>query len=150
MMERLCSDMARNGDEIVDLARAWIGTPYRHQGTAKGVGCDCLGLIRGIWREINGREPEVPPAYAPDWAERGSDDALYAAALRHFGAPIAQDDLKRGDVLLFRWRQGMAAKHLGIYCGNEGFIHAYEQNGVVLSPLVPQWRLKIAGIFRFP
>ena len=28
----------------------WIGTPYRHQASLKGVGCDCLGLVRGVWR----------------------------------------------------------------------------------------------------
>ena len=35
---------------IVAEARAWIGTPYRHQASLKGIGCDCLGLLRGIWR----------------------------------------------------------------------------------------------------
>ncbi len=28
----------------------WLGTPYRHQGRRKGVGCDCLGLVLGVWR----------------------------------------------------------------------------------------------------
>ena len=46
------------------LARGWLGTPYRHQGSLKGVGCDCLGLVRGIWRELYGEEPETPGAYA--------------------------------------------------------------------------------------
>ena len=35
---------------ILAECRAWIGTPYRHQASVKGVGCDCLGLLRGIWR----------------------------------------------------------------------------------------------------
>ena len=43
---------------IVEEARAWIGTPYRHQASLKGVGCDCLGLIRGVWRAVMGEEPE--------------------------------------------------------------------------------------------
>jgi cell wall-associated NlpC family hydrolase len=33
---------------IVAEARTWIGTPYRHQASLKGVGCDCLGLVRGV------------------------------------------------------------------------------------------------------
>lgn len=138
------------GLQVQLLAEQWIGTPYRHQGSKRGVGCDCLGLVRGIWREIYGHEPQQPPAYAPDWAERTRHDALYEAALVHFGAPIAMQNIQGGDVLLFRWREGFAAKHLGIFCAERGFIHAYEQNGVVLSPLVPQWRAKIAAIFRFP
>ena len=59
--------MTRNG--IVAAARGWIGTPYRHQASVKGAGTDCLGLIRGVWRETMGEEPETPPAYTPDWAE---------------------------------------------------------------------------------
>ena len=37
-------------------ARAWLGTPYRHQASVKGVGADCLGLVRGLWREVAGAE----------------------------------------------------------------------------------------------
>ncbi len=53
-------------DEIVAAARGWIGTPYRHQGQVKGVGCDCLGLVRGVWRDLYGAEPEAPPPYRAD------------------------------------------------------------------------------------
>ena len=48
---------------IVQAARGWIGTPYVHQASVKGGGTDCLGLVRGIWREFFGAEPEVMPAY---------------------------------------------------------------------------------------
>ena len=36
---------------------------YRHQASLKGVGCDCLGLVRGVWRALHGAEPERAPAY---------------------------------------------------------------------------------------
>jgi NlpC/P60 family putative phage cell wall peptidase len=45
---------------VVAEAMDWIGTPYRHQASRKGVGCDCLGLVRGVWRALYGREPEAP------------------------------------------------------------------------------------------
>ena len=48
-------------DEIVEAARAWLGTPYHHQASLRGVGCDCLGLVRGVWRELYGPEPEAAP-----------------------------------------------------------------------------------------
>ena len=52
---------------VLTIARAWLGTPYLHQSSVKGVGCDCLGLARGIWRTLHGDEPwEVPPYYR-DW-----------------------------------------------------------------------------------
>nr|WP_316657159.1 NlpC/P60 family protein [uncultured Gellertiella sp.] len=135
---------------VLDVTRQWIGTPYRHQGAAKGVGCDCLGLVRGVWRELYGTEPEQPLAYAPDWAERSGEDRLMAAACRHFGAPLAPDAMRPGDVLLFRWRPGLPARHAGILADADHFIHAYEQAAVVLSPLVFSWRRRIAAAFRFP
>lgn len=146
------TDIASTGiaNDVLRLAEGWIGTPYRHQASLKGVGCDCLGLIRGIWRELYGQEPERPPPYAPDWAERGGGDRLMEAALRHFGSSLPLVEARPGDVLLFRWRPQLAAKHAGILCGKRRFIHAYEQAAVVTSPLVPSWRRRISGVFRFP
>ena len=40
----------RNREQIVAAARGWVGTPYRHQASLKGIGADCLGLVRGVWR----------------------------------------------------------------------------------------------------
>src|SRR5437764_272872 len=53
---------------IVAEAESWLGTPYRHQASLKGVGCDCLGLVRGIWRAVCGREPGALAGYAVDQA----------------------------------------------------------------------------------
>ena len=50
-----------DSETIVRCARGWLGTPYHHQASVKGVGCDCLGLIRGLWRELCGPEPEKMP-----------------------------------------------------------------------------------------
>jgi NlpC/P60 family putative phage cell wall peptidase len=167
--------------DVLALARTWIGTPYRHQGSVKGVGCDCLGLIRGIWWELYGGEPEAVPPYAPDWAERAGEERLIQAAERHFLAISSFEQSRPGDLVLFRFRPHLAAKHAGILAllppenvtqgavedpasGNarawsgpdfdhpnpDAFIHAYEQSAVTLSALVPGWRRKIAGIYRFP
>ena len=137
-------------EAVVAVARQWIGTPYRHQASLKGVGCDCLGLVRGVWRDLYGGEPEAPGAYQPDWAERGGGERLMAAAVRHFGAALPVAKMRAGDVLLFRWRAEMPAKHAGIFCGDGRFIHAYEQAAVVESALVPAWRRRIAAVHRFP
>ena len=52
-------------ERILSIAHQWIDTPYQHQASVKGAGCDCLGLIRGIWREIYGAEPIAVPTYTP-------------------------------------------------------------------------------------
>lgn len=135
---------------VVQAARGWIGTPYVHQGSAKGAGTDCLGLVRGIWRELCGAEPEVMPAYTPDWGEVGGTELLLGGAGRIL-LPAAEE--RPGDVLVFRMRAGAVAKHMGILAeigARASFIHAYDRHGVVESPLSAPWRARIAGRFRFP
>lgn len=135
---------------VVRAARAWIGTPYVHQGSVKGVGTDCLGLVRGVWRELCGAEPEAMPAYTPDWGEVGGAELLLGGAGRLLRpAP----DERPGDVLVFRMRAGAPAKHMGIVADigeRASFVHAYDRHGVVESPLSAPWRARIAGRFRFP
>jgi NlpC/P60 family putative phage cell wall peptidase len=141
------------GDAIVARARAWIGTPYEHQSSCRGAGTDCLGLLRGLWREVLGPEPEAVPAYTPDWSEPGRSEDLLAAAGRHL-APVPAGEARPGDVLVLRMRAGGVAKHVGILAqsalGHDTLIHAYSGHGVVESPLTPAWSRRIAGVFRFP
>jgi len=140
------------GHSAVDVARAWLGTPYRHQASVRGAGCDCLGLVRGVWRGLYGAEPEEIPPYTADWAEPEGHEALWQAALRRLSArPAAEDAV--GTVLLFRMRDGGIAKHLGIQasCGPaRTFIHAYDRHGVVESPLSDPWRRRVVARFAFP
>ena len=136
-------------ERVLAEAERWIGTPYRHGASMRGVSCDCLGLVRGIWRAIYGREPEVPPAYSPDWAETSRGEPMLEAAHRHLNAR-EEGEPQPGDLLVFRWRETVAAKHLGIMAQHNRFIHAYAGHGVLASALVPQWRQRIAGLFIFP
>ena len=136
-------------DEILAEARAWIGTPYRHQASLRGAGCDCLGLVRGVWRAVVGAESETPPCYTPDWAERGGAELLHAAASRALRA-VAVVDAQPGDVLLFRMRDGAPMKHAAILSAPHHIIHAYWGRAVVESALVPFWRARIAAAFAFP
>jgi NlpC/P60 family putative phage cell wall peptidase len=138
---------------IVTAARTWIGTPYRHQASCRGAGADCLGLVRGVWREVMGREPEQPPPYTPDWAERPGGgvtcETMADGARRHL-AEIAVEEARAGDVVLFRMRAGGPAKHAAILSGDGRMIHAYSGRAVVETALTEWWRRKIAFAFRFP
>ncbi|MFN3936652.1 MAG: NlpC/P60 family protein [Gemmobacter sp.] len=140
------------GARIVALARRWIGTPYRHQASCRGAGTDCLGLVRGLWREIHGAEPCPVPPYTADWAEPEGREVLMEAARRWLAEKPATEEAP-GDVILFRMRAGGIAKHLGI-AGAVGpaatFIHAYGGHAVVESPLSAPWRRRIAARFVFP
>jgi NlpC/P60 family putative phage cell wall peptidase len=135
---------------IVAETRGWIGTPYRHQASLKGVGCDCLGLVRGVWRGVIGAEPERAPPYAPDWAEAAAGgEPLADAAARHL-TPIARDAFQAGDVLLFRWRVYLPAKHAAIVTAADTIVHAHDGAAVAEVALAPWWRRRVAYAFQFP
>jgi NlpC/P60 family putative phage cell wall peptidase len=137
---------------VVEAARSWIGTPYRHQASCKGAGADCLGLIRGVWREVQGAEPEVIPAYTMDWSEPQGNESLWMAALRYFEPKGLTEDAP-GNLLLFRMRDEAVAKHLGLMANigaEASFIHAYSGHSVVESPLSLPWRRRIVAQFAFP
>lgn len=138
--------------EIVEIARRWVGTSYSHQASLEGVGADCLGLFRGIWREIYGAEPARMPSYSEDWSV-GHGDQLMDAAHAHL-VPVSSCAQEPGDVVLFRMKEKGPAKHLGILAdqGDQGstFIHSYSLHGVVESALTRAWRRRSVGYFTFP
>jgi NlpC/P60 family putative phage cell wall peptidase/uncharacterized phage protein (TIGR02216 family) len=137
---------------IVTSARGWIGTPYLHQCSRKGAGCDCLGLLRGVWREVIGPEPEVVPAYSRDWSETGPDELLWARVSDYL-IPKPIDDTETGDVVLFRMRSGAVAKHIGIQTqvGSEpAFVHAYFRHGVCETSFNRAWARRTVARFAFP
>lgn len=137
---------------IVETARGWLGTPYLHQASARGVGADCLGLVRGVWRDLYGAEPERAPAYTPDWNERGHArglEPLLEGARRN----LVERDVPApapGDVMIFRIVRDGPAKHCGIMTASSRFIHAYAGRAVVESWLSRWWLERLAGVFSFP
>ena len=136
--------------KAIEEARKWIGTPYRHQASARMAGADCLGLIRGVWRALYGEEPEVIPAYTPDWSEGRGEEVLWRAALRNLELTETQ---RSGQVLLFRMREGTLAKHLGISAVRHEmptFIHSYSGHGVCESALSAPWARRVVARFEFP
>lgn len=135
-------------DEIVEAALGWVGTPYHHQASARGVGCDCLGLVRGVWRDVIGAEPEAMPAYTADWAEAHGRETLLEGAARHF---TPAGEAKPGSILVFRWKAGAPAKHVGIATSQGRFVHAYQSAGKAVDcALTRPWAGRLAAVFDFP
>lgn len=134
---------------IVAAARRWIGTPYRHQASVKGAGADCLGVVRGVWRELIGPEPAPPPPYARSWAEDGAGELLLEAAERWL-VRTAEGGIEAGDVLLFRVARGSVAKHCGIATGPRAMVHAYDGHAVAETDIPEVWLRRLVGRFRFP
>jgi NlpC/P60 family putative phage cell wall peptidase len=136
-------------EAIIATARLWLGTPYHHQASVRGVGTDCLGLIRGIYRDLYGEEPAAVPGYSRDWAEASGEETLLTAAGAHL-VELPRDIARAGDILIFRWRDGLAAKHAGIISAPDRMIHAVEGAAVCEVSLSPWWRRHCAATFAFP
>lgn len=136
-------------ERCVETARLWIDTPYKHQASLRGAGCDCLGLVRGVWRTLYGAEPLPVPSYTPNWAEETGEETLLQAAkicLR----PCDKSETRPGDVLLFRMSDGAPVKHIAIMSAPDRIIHAYWGRAVVESYLVPFWIRRWSHSFSFP
>lgn len=138
---------------IVAEARRWAGTPYHHQQSVHAVGCDCLGLLRGVWRSLYGAEPERPPAYTRDWAECAGQETLLDAC-RRWLVEIPEADAASGDVVVWRMLPGARAKHCGILTADGCMIHARQGRGVIEEPVLDFCRTfrkaRVAGAFAFP
>jgi NlpC/P60 family putative phage cell wall peptidase len=138
-----------DSERVIAAARDWLGTPYHDQASVKGVGCDCLGLVRGVWRAVVGPEPLALPPYSRDWGETGPHEPL-AEAARKVMAELPMMAAIPGVLVLFRMRTGAVAKHCGIVTAPDRFVHACERTGVVEVPLDAAWRRRIAFAFHFP
>jgi NlpC/P60 family putative phage cell wall peptidase len=140
---------AADPELVIATARSWLGTPYHDQASLRGVGCDCLGLARGVWREVVGAESFAIPPYSRDWGETGPHEVL-AERARRMMSEIAPTDAVPGALILFRMAPRAIAKHVGILTGPDSFIHSYERLGVIEEVMTPIWRRRIAFAFLFP
>ena len=142
-----------SGEVIVEAARTWLGTPFQWGAEAKDLGCDCVGLVLGVGREL-GLTDYRPRNYGRQW----DNQDLYAALNRIFDriylcpAPGAQvmapPALSAGDVLLFTVRR--RPQHLAIATGPGMMIHADELTGhVVENSLTEHWWRRLWAIYRF-
>ncbi len=135
------------GEEIAFVTRQWIGTPYRHQASRKNVGCDCLGLLRGVWREVVGAEPRKIPPYSANWRDKKNISALEEAADRFL--VLSGEEPQVGDVILFKMISNLPPKHCAIMVERDAFVHAQEHIGVVEANLSNAWARRISGVYRF-
>lgn len=133
-------------ERVIAEARRWIGTPYRHQASCCGAGSDCLGLVRGIYRALYGREPDDMPPYAR-YARHGDPEILADAAPQYL---VAMDEPAPGHVLLFRLRRGMPARHLAVMSAPDRMIHAATGLHVCEVHITDWWRARLVGRFAFP
>lgn len=99
------SQIALERAQVMDNARAWLGTPYHHQGTLRGVGCDCVTYLIGAFVDarIGLERPEIKH-YPPDWHVH-RDVERYMEGILAYCAEVAQPGARHpqpADIILFR------------------------------------------------
>lgn len=141
------------GMAIIAEARTWVGTPFRHQGALKWVGCDCAGLIRGVGTACGVLDLPLSRWQPHASYSRVPNPKRMERTLRLFMRPIAIDDLRMGDVLWMGWRPGLPM-HLGLVSEHGGrcmLIHATSDIGwVVEHGLTGDWQDRIHSAWRYP
>jgi cell wall-associated NlpC family hydrolase len=91
---------------VMDHALDLIGVRYRRGGNNPQIGFDCSGLVNHVFREARGLI--LPHS---------------SRAISKAGLSIAKDELMAGDLVLFHNLRN-AVSHIGIYLGNNRFVHS--------------------------
>ncbi len=130
--------------EVIDFARTWLGTRWRHQGRTKGYGVDCIGLIVGVARELNLSLFDTTQ-YTPV-----PDGVRLRAQCDELMTPLNSPLL--GSVVLMQFKG--PPQHLGFFSRQNGvdtLIHAYVvDRRVVEHPIDQQWRDRFLAFYDIP
>lgn len=119
------------GRQIVRKAMDYKGTRYRYGGTTKK-GLDCSGLVNRVWEDL--KMNKIPRA---------------SSALFNTGKPIRLAELRPGDLVFFKNTYKRGISHVGVYAGNNKFVHASYKHGVTTAKLSdPYYQLHYAGARR--
>ena len=141
-------------DQIVAEARTWLGTPRQHQAPMKGVGCDCVGFVRGVISALR----SLPPAIKRTDYSRTPDGVTLLRVCRENLFQVKVSELRVGDIMVFSFKGGRP-QHLAIagnyVHGGLSMIHALDSGSdrygsVVEHHLSPAWRRRIVAVFRVP
>jgi murein DD-endopeptidase / murein LD-carboxypeptidase len=118
---------------LYDTIESWLGTPYRFAGNTKS-GTDCSGFVNTLYTGV----------YKTNLGARNSGD-IYKKITK-----IDKDELTEGDLVFFRIRKKRIS-HVGVYLGNNKFVHASTSSGVIISDLTePYYKKYYAGGGRLP
>jgi len=117
---------------LTDYAQSLIGTPYKYGGNSPDTGFDCSGFVVHVYRET-----------------RGFNLPRSSQSLAAQGQVLNRDELAAGDLVFFNTRRKKFS-HVGIYLGENGFIHAPSRGGAVRVDDLsnPYWRKAYNGARR--
>lgn len=139
---------------VIQEARRWVGTPYRHQHRSIGLGVDCIGLIWGVGEAVG--VLEVDPGKVRRFLaySRSPSPTRFLEALgTFFAGPFEQGE--PGDVCAMAWNAARdIPQHVAILAENDGkpsIIHAHSQIGrCVEHGFTGEWPGRVHSWWRYP
>lgn len=119
------------GNDVVSVASQYLGTPYKWGGATPETGFDCSGLVAYSYAQVGVNLPRT------------------SRAQFEYVKPVNYRFLKPGDLLFFRLRSTRVS-HVGIYIGENQFIHAPRtgKDVSVANLLSKFWRKRFVGAGR--
>ena len=131
-VERPVARVLQSAQDLAIYALGLIGVDYRYGGNSPEYGLDCSGLVRYVFQEVVG---VTLPRTAREMAR--------------LGGRVAPGDLKAGDLVFFNTRSSPFS-HVGIYLGDDRFIHAPHRGGEVEIVTMSQryWQQRYDGARR--
>lgn len=106
---------AKIEDELISNAKTHLGSPYLFGGTSHE-GFDCSGFSQIVFKET------------------GIDIPRTTGEQYKMGTAVKKKDLEKGDIVFFETVK-KGPSHLGIYIGDNKFIHSSSSLGVAISNL---------------
>lgn len=136
-------------ETIVDIARSFLGTKYRHQGRLKNVGVDCAGVMIGCGNESGWSEAVLGTKFQYSAYGRvpvGSD----MQAVMDANLTMVEGDCQVGDILLMAFE--LEPQHIAMLVALDPpyIVHALAQEEFVAEHrLDDYWKSKIRQVYRF-
>ena len=113
--------------------------------------CDCVGLIRGVYRVLTGKELKTTVDYPATWHLFKGEPWLLNECRSLAGPEIDVSKVRPGDILTFSFRDKFVDHHIGIMLEGGMFIHSYMDVGfVVVTRLDDTWKGRLRHAFCFP
>ena len=146
-MSEHMQSIARN--RIIEAARGWVGTPFRHQGRKKGVGVDCIGLVCGVGAEL-GVRAEIPGNYS----QSPSGDLVISGCDKYLVKPEDQATPLPGQVMILWGFDRNTPQHFAILGGDPWkitMVHAFSRRGAVIEDVYDHfWSKRFVALYEFP
>jgi len=128
-------------NNIVEIARSYVGTPFQHQGRQKGVGIDCAGLVECVARDAGYQVP-----VHDNYGRLPYAGQLEKTLSRYL---IKTSDLSPGCVILIKFKDSHPS-HLAIFTG-KNIIHSSSALGSCKEHIYnDKWKSMTSGIYKWP